>query len=65
MFVLLIGLFLPTNFAAITDPAPRLVYDVLLDFKPAFCSILQNKQKTINTGAPAFDIGLSSFTGDM
>ena len=65
LVLLLVSLLLPSNFAAVTIPWPRLAYDVALGFKPAFCSILENKPKTINTGGQAFDLGLSSFTGDM
>ena len=54
-----------TTHSPLPSPAPRLVFDLMLDFKPAFSTILENKQKSISTGAPAFDLGLSSFTGDQ
>ena len=49
----------------ITNPVPKLLYDVPLDFKPAFCSVLENKEQTAETGVKSYDIGVSSFTGNV
>ena len=65
LLICVIALCLPYIDGAVMGPTPRLVYDVPLDFEPAFCSILENKEKTASTGKPAYDLGLSSFTGNM
>lgn len=65
LFVVVAVLPLFVNSSVITDPTPKLLYDVQFDFKPAFCSILENKALTAETGVKSYDIGVSSFTGNM
>ena len=61
----LVALFSYSVKSEIADPMPKFLYDVPLDFKPAFCSVLENKKQTAETGIKSYDIGVSSFTGNM
>jgi len=47
------------------DPTPGFMYDIKLEEKPAFIRAMVNKDKTSSYGGPAYDLGITSFTGNV
>ena len=47
------------------DPTPGFMYDIKLEEKPAFIRAMVNTDKTSSYGGPAYDLGITSFTGNV
>lgn len=47
------------------NPAPKFMYDIKLDIKPAFVKVMKNSGKFSSYGTDSFDLGVTSFTGNI
>ena len=45
--------------------APKFLYDIKLDEKPAFVSAYPNPSKVSSYGTTSWDLGITSFTGNV